>query len=130
VLYMPGAWTPISPPVDVNPVLQADQAMTLTFNNVAEPNKPAGYPMNTLVHFVAAPNTAIMSCIQDGTPESITIPASVINYVRTLSPNGGKFVRQHASHVFEEMTDGTSHDNKRIDVIGIWCYNYTFTVAP
>jgi hypothetical protein len=129
-LYVPGAWTPISPAVDVNPVLQAGAPLVLTFQNVVEVNKPAGYPMNTLVHFIAAPNTAVLSCISEGTPDTVTISAADIDYVRTLSPTGGKFVRQHATHVLREMTDGVTHTNKRIDVIGIWCFNYTFTVAP
>jgi hypothetical protein len=54
----------------------------------------------------------------------------MINKVRALAPTGGTFVRQHSSHVVKELWDGVTHTNKRIDIIGIWCYNYTFTVAP
>jgi hypothetical protein len=129
-LYMPGAWTPISPAIDVNPVLQAGTPLDVTFQNVVEVNRPAGYPQNTLVHFIALPNTAILSCIIDGTPDTVTVSAADIDYVRTLAPTGGKFVRQHSTHALREMTDGVTHNNKRIDIIGIWCFNYTFTVAP
>jgi len=129
-LYVPEAWTLNSPAPDVNPVLQADQDLVITYDTPPQLNRPAGYPENTLVHFILGANTALVTCVQEGTPGTITIPKDLINKVRALAPAGGKFVRQHATHVPLELTDGVTHNNKRIDVIGIWCYNYTFTVAP
>jgi hypothetical protein len=130
IIYVPGLWTPVSPAIDENPVLKADTPLTITYTTPANSNKPADHSINTLVFFVGAIDPPVVACIEEGTDGSITIPADMINLIRASAPTGGKFIRQHASHVVRELTDGTTHTNKRIDFIGIWCYNYTFTVAP
>jgi hypothetical protein len=130
-MYMPGDWQLVSPALNVNPVLQADQDLVITYTTPTAVNKPAGYPVNMLVHFgYGSPFIGVASCIEEETDGSITIPAAIVNKIRAAAPTGGTFIRQHSSHIVKELTDGVTRTNKRIDIIGIWCYNYTFTVAP
>jgi hypothetical protein len=147
-IYMPGAWTPISPGPDVNPVLVADTPMTITYMTPQENNRPTMSPGSTglaggeVVLGIFVPSTGdppVQICIQDNTDSaaatgpqagmgSMTIPATVINQVRAISPLGGKFIRQHLAHQVQELTDGVTHNMKRIDFIGVWCYTYMYTV--
>jgi hypothetical protein len=129
VLYMPGEWLPVSPAIDVDPVLQAGTPLTITYTTPANVNKPAGYPISTLVIFVGAKDPPVAVCVEEGTDGEITIPANIIDLVRANGVSGGKFIRQHVSHVVRELTDGVTHQNKRIDFLGVWCYNYAYTIA-
>jgi len=130
-LYMPEAWTPNSPAIDVIPALAADQDLVITYDSPQQLNKPPGYGETMLVHFILGKDTILFTCsTEDTSTGTITIPKDIINKVRALAPAGGKFIRQHSSHHLSELTDGVTHNNKRIDVVGIWCWNYTFTVAP
>jgi hypothetical protein len=129
VIYVPGAWTPTNPGIDVDPVLAADTPLTIEYTTPELVNRPEGYPITTLVIFTQGdPPLAI--CAEEDTDGSITIPAEIVNLVRAAAPGGGKFIRQHASHVVRELTDGEGQSGTRIDFIGIWCYNYAYTVAP
>jgi hypothetical protein len=45
----------------------------------------------------------------------------MVNHARALG-SAGLVARAHVSHRVKELTDGTTHNRKRIDFITIWCY--------
>jgi hypothetical protein len=138
VLYMPDYFTLIDPPAtpagcDVNtpaPCAVAlparDTPLTITFTPGTNTNKPAGMEIDTLVAFVNG-NPPVAICVEEGTDGSITIPGATINHVRDTGVSGSRILRQNVVHVLRELTNGTTHDNKRIDFISVWCYNYQYT---
>jgi hypothetical protein len=135
---MPDYFTPISPDLATSPVpLVAGQPMTITFTPGANAHLPAGYHVDTLIAFTNG-NPPALVCVEEGNPlpdGSITIPAADIDFVRgftcpsppcTTSP--GRLLRQNVVHQLRELTDGVTHEKRRIDFISVWCFNYPFTV--
>ena len=74
----------------------------------------------------------IIACQEEGTDGSITLPAAMVDILRTYTP--GRFVRQQLTHTFVELTaDGEPKppgERKRIDVLTIYCYNTGWAAAP
>ena len=118
---MPDASTHL-PPMSVDPEDPYQVNTAVAFTTTA--TDPAG---------VTAPKPGpVVICQQDFTQATVTIPADLVNILRTYG-TGGKFVRQHLTHRFLELNDGTPvapADRKRIDVLTIWCYNSPWVVAP
>ena len=128
-LYMPDYFSLISP--DVNTVsvpLPAGQPMTFTFGEpTTQPGLPAGATVTTLVAFTNG-NPPALLCVLDNTSGTLTVSAADIDFVRATVPGGGRLLRQNVVHQLRELTDGVTHQNRRIDFIGVWCFNYPFTV--
>jgi hypothetical protein len=129
VLYMPADFTVTSPALSTTPFeLQAGTAATFTWE-VPTDNPPTGYEVMSLVGFTGSMGPVVV-CVEpnDG---SMTVPANLVDVVRTAYPGGGTMARQTLTHVVRELHDNNGPTGKRIDFISVWCYATPFTVpAP
>lgn len=128
-MYMPDYFGITQPDETVSPVpLVADQDMTMKFSEPTnEANLPAGAQATTLVAFTNG-NPPVLLCVVDNISGTLTISKDDINFVRQTVPGGSRLLRQNVVHQLRELTDGTTHQNRRIDFIGVWCWNYPFSV--
>jgi hypothetical protein len=131
VLYMPNRFPLLvpaqqdysAPPVAYSLVAGA---ATITYTVPTNTNLPAGETVDTLIAFTNA-NPPVILCIEEGIDGSITIPANMVNTVRTTlgtvtSGETNRFLRQHVVHQLRTMPD--ENNRKRIDFLSVWCYNY------
>jgi hypothetical protein len=127
VLYMPDYFPLISPAKGSGgPTLVANTPFEITYTAGANTAKPAGMEVDTLIAFTDG-NPPLAICVEEGTDGSITIPAATVDYIIANKPvSGGRFLRQHVVHQLRELTNGTTHENKRIDFLSVWCYNYPY----
>jgi hypothetical protein len=124
-IYMGPQWeldTPGFEPIQ----LVADTPITITYKT---PNPPTNGPAksdhasyNMVAALVIPPFGPVVDCISDDTElHTITIPADMVNHARALG-SSGLLARAHVSHQVQELTDGVTHNHKRIDFISVWCY--------
>ncbi|MDB4961844.1 MAG: hypothetical protein JWP01_1843 [Myxococcales bacterium] len=126
--YMPSAWTLGTP--GLAPIqLQADTPLVITYTPGPNTNKPPGSALNMVAALIVPGMGPVVDCIEDSLDGSITIPADMVNHARSLG-GAGLLARAHLSHQVRELTDGVTHDRKRIDFISIWCYVSPWTAAP
>jgi hypothetical protein len=125
VLFMPDYWPLVSPDETVTPVmLTENQPLTITYTPPTNSKLPAGMRVDTLIAFTNInPPSAI--CVEEGIDGSITIPADIINHVIASNP-ASRILRQHVVHQLRELTNGTVHENRRIDFLSVWCFNYPY----
>jgi hypothetical protein len=127
-IYMPEDFALTSPlfadPVAIFDSANTDQTYEWEANNAA----PTGVDVLSLVAFTGANGPAIV-CIEpnDG---SITVPGAFLDIVATEYPGGGTIARQTLTHQVRELYDGDQPTDKRIDLIGVWCYAKGFSVVP
>jgi hypothetical protein len=138
VLYMPNRYPLISPAQHAStdqPLQLTAGALTITYTVPTNTNLPAGSEVDTLVAFTKV-NPPVILCIEEGIDGSITIPANMVDTVRTATGGGGagdtsgnnRFLRQHVVHNTRTMPD--TANRKRIDFLSVWCYNYPFHTPP
>jgi hypothetical protein len=134
VAFMPERWVPTSPTADAVAMLTADTDFTVTYTPVTSSNLPAGARVNTVIAFTGTPNVGpIVICQEEGTDGSMTVPAAMVNIIRTAGGTGGRYVRQQLTHQLFELTDGTPREEsarKRVDVLTIYCYNSQWLPTP
>lgn len=133
-IYVPGDYANISPPFTATPVyLPPGQDMTFT-RTVVDTAPPPGVEVLSTVVFTGPNGGPVVVCVEraDGGDGSITVPAAMIDKVRATYPTGtGTLARQNLTHFVRELVDETGPTGRRIDFIGVWCYNNSFTaVAP
>jgi hypothetical protein len=137
VLYMPNRFPLIDPPQgDYNATGGSTAAYsltagakTITYTVPTNTNVPAGETVDTLIAFTKG-NPPVILCIEEGIDGSITIPANMVDIVRTTNNSGGavtsgeanRFLRQHVVH--QTRTSPDPVNRKRIDFLSVWCYNY------
>jgi hypothetical protein len=129
VLYMPADYAVISPALSPTPLaLPRNTPQTFTWTTPAN-NEPQGYEVGSVVAFLDPAKGPTVVCAEknDG---SITVPANMIDIVRTASPSGGQLARQTLTHVVRELVDNNGPTGKRIDFITVWCYATLFSVPP
>ncbi|MBA3504091.1 MAG: hypothetical protein M4D80_07465 [Myxococcota bacterium] len=119
--YMPPTWA-LGTPGFAPMVLLADTPITQTYTTPNAPTmKPADGALNMVFALVIPGMGPVVDCIEDTLDGSITVPADMVNHARALG-SSGLVARAHVSHRVKELTDGTTHNRKRIDFITIWCY--------
>jgi hypothetical protein len=134
VAFMPAAWNPTSPTASETAMLQAGTDFTVTYTPVTSTHLPPGGKVNTVIAFVGTPNVGpIVICQEEGTDGSMTVPAAMVDIIRTAGGGSGRYVRQQLTHQLFELTDGSPRptaDRKRVDVLTIWCTNSPWAAAP
>lgn len=127
-IFMPAAFDLISPSVTTPVVLAPATPLTITWQ--ANPSgQPAGVPDAWfLVGFVIPTTSFVVACIEPMNDGSMTVPADIVDMIRTAAPSGGTMVRQSFIHQVRELTNGTTVKNRRIDMIGTWCHATGFSV--
>ena len=116
--YMPPTWT-LGTPGFAAIQLLADTPVNITYTTPNAPTmKPADGQLNMVSALVIPGFGPVVDCIEDSLDGSITIPADMVNHAKALGASG-LLARAHLSHRVKELTDGTTHNRKRIDFITI-----------
>jgi len=127
--YMPSMWnlgTPGFAPV----MFQAGTALDITYTTDPYVNHPEGTTLNMIAAILIPTGPGlVVECVKEGLDGKITIPADMIDYARSLG-GSGLLARAHVSHILRELTDGTTHNHKRVDFFTIWCYVTPWMAAP
>lgn len=126
--YMSPPWTAISPSPTAKAQLLADTPLVETWST---PNQPTNRPndngtMNMVTAIIVAiggVKVPVVECLDDNPfgHTQLTIPADMVNYARSFGP-GGVIARAIITHRIQELTDGTTHNHKRMDFVTTWCY--------
>jgi hypothetical protein len=119
-IYMAPQWTLGTPGFEAIQ-LAADTPVTVTYTPGVAANKPPGATINMVAALIVPPMGPVVDCINDQLTGTITIPAEMVNHARALG-SSGLMARAHVVHEVKELTDGVTHNRKRIDFISIWCY--------
>lgn len=130
-IYTPADFQLTSPSYMTPVNLVANTPITFTWE-VVDSMQPAGVPDAWfLVGFFTTVNmqtNALVLCVENMNDGSMTVPANMVDTIRTAAPQGGVLVRQAFHHQVRELTDGTTTKNRRIDMIGVWCWASGFNV--
>ncbi len=128
-IYLSGAWslnTPAFGPVQ----LTAGQDFVITYNPPTETsNRPPGSALNFVAAIVIPGQGPVVDCISDNLNGTITIPAAMVDYALGFGTSG-LMARAVLSHQVREFTDEVTHNHKRMDLIGIWCFVVPWTKTP
>lgn len=138
--YMPNAWQLKPPGPGFGPItLVRDTELRVTYEIPNHANRPPGSALNMVVGIVIPRFGPAVDCIEDQLDGEIVIPADMVNYAidsnrrqNNLTPDQpvtGIMARAHISHLVRELTDGTTHNRKRIDFISIWCFVVPWSAA-
>ena len=124
-IQMPAAFSLTTPSITTPIVLAANTALTINWTPVPA-GQPAGVPapwvaIGFVVGGTAATPGAIVLCVEPQDDGSLTIPADMVNAVRTAGP-AGTMIRQTFIHQVRELTNGTTVKRRRIDMLGVWCH--------
>lgn len=138
--YMPNSWQLKPPgPGFEKVVLTRGQDLKVTYEIPDHSNRPPGSSLNMVVGIVIPPFGPAVDCIDDNLDGEIIIPATYVDYaidsnrrqnkLDPTAPVSGVLARAHISHLVRELTDGTTHNHKRVDFISIWCYVVPWSAA-
>ena len=123
--YMPPAWTPVAPAFGpVTAVMDTPIVVQWSTPNPTT-NRPADGALNMVVALIVPGVGPVVECRDDNPTvhTQLTIPADMVNYYRgVLGAATGNMARAIVSHRIKELTDGTTHNHKRMDFISTWCY--------
>ena len=134
--YQSPPWTIGSPAFGPSQLI-ADTPFVETWTT---PNAPTRRPaavgadksmsMNMLTAIIIPALGPVVVCLNDNPFGStqLTIPADMVNYARSLGSSGA-LARAIVTHRLQEMTDGVTHNRKRMDFVTTWCYVTPWT-AP
>lgn len=130
-IYFPADYQLVSPAYGAPVNLVAGTPYTQTWN-VVDSMRPAGVPdawaLIGFFELVNGQTNAIVVCVENMNDGSMTVPANMVDMIRTAAPGGGVLVRQVFHHQVRELTNGADVKGRRIDMIGVWCWASGFGV--
>jgi len=130
--YMAPQWNVVSPAFGPA-TIPANQPLVIQWATPnPDTNRPADGTLSMVVALIVPGVGPVVECRDDNpfVHSQLTVPVDLVTYYRQLLGNQtGNMARAIVSHRIRELTDGTTHNHKRMDFIATWCYVIPLT-AP
>lgn len=128
-IYIPADFDITDPgPAETTINLEADTALDVNWNVVDSMAPTWSTPAWVIVGFIDADDGAVAVCVETSNDGNITVPAAMVNMIRTAGSSGGTMIRQVLHHNVKELEGPGVVGRRRIDMIGVWCWAYPFAV--